>query len=212
MQRRRALLPGLVALAVVVAGVSAWAPPAGASGADSEWQFVERINELRADLGIAPVTQDAQLTAVARRWSVTMVDSNRLFHNMALPRWVNGWVKLGENVGVGTSVDALVDAFEASPPHLEHLVDPAYTLVGVGVIEARGQLWVTEEFERPASSARWVMQPTVRPARVDAVVATHGQVQANNRPPLIVPVVLRVLSRLRAWATGVAASVANKTQ
>jgi hypothetical protein len=200
-----------VALAVVVAGVSMWAAPAGASGADSEWQFVERINELRADLGIVPLTQDAQLTAVARRWSVTMVDSNRLFHNMALPRWVNGWVKLGENVGVGVSIDALVNAFEASPPHLEHLVDPAYTLVGVGVIEARGQLWVTEEFERPGSLAPTVVRPAMRPARAFAV-ATHGQVSADTQPRVVVPIVVRLFSRLRAWATGVAEGVGTKTK
>lgn len=209
MRRGHLLVRGLMAVALIAVGMAALPAPAGAAGADSEWQFVERINELRAGMGLGTLTQDAQLTAVARRWSATMASSNRLFHNNALPRQVDGWVKLGENVGMGASVDELVDAFAASPPHLEHLIDPAYTLVGVGVVEAGGVLWVTEEFERPAQYARWVARPSVQPAVVH-LVATHGQVVADAQPRLVTPLLVRLLDRFRAIATGVAGAVVRK--
>jgi len=200
----------VVAIVAAFIGPVTMATGAGAD-ADTEWQFVARMNALRADLGIAPLAQDARLTAVARSWSATMAGANRLFHDMALPRRVSGWVKLGENVGVGVSVDALVDAFEASPPHLEHLVDPAYTLVGVGVVQAGDQLWVTEQFERPAPPAPAAVRPVVVPEGAVEVV-THGQVLADPRPQLVVSPVLRVLDRVRSWATGVAGTVRRETQ
>ena len=193
-------------MAVVVAAALplAFASHAGAADADAEWQFVAGINELRAQAGEPPLTIDAQLTGVARQWSATMAGANRLFHNMALPRWVNNWTKLGENVGWGESVDVTAAAFAASPAHLEHIVDPAYSLVGVGVVESGGRLWVTEEFERPAPAT----QPVVRPAVAREAVATHGQVLADTRPALVFASPARVavaaLRDMRQWATRVA--------
>jgi hypothetical protein len=203
---------GVAVVAIVAACVGPVALATRASAdADTEGQFVARINELRADLGLGSLSQDARLTAVARSWSNNMAGANRLYHDMALPRQVNGWVKLGENVGVGDTVDALSNAFEASPPHLEHLVDPAYTLVGVGVVQVGDKLWVTEEFERPAAPERAAVRPIVMPEGA-VVVVTHGQVLADPQPQLVASPVVRVLDRVRSWATGVADVVRRETQ
>jgi len=41
-------------------------------------------------------------------------------------------------------------------------------------------------------------------------VSTRGQVLADSRPQLVVPMVVRGLDRLWSWATGVAASLGNE--
>jgi len=56
------------------------------------------------------------------------------------------WQKLGENVGVGPSVDSLTAAFIASPAHYRNLVDPSWDSMGVGVTIVNGTIYVAEEF------------------------------------------------------------------
>lgn len=135
-------------LALALIAVLLPAGTASASSYDTESEFVVRINALRVSQGLRPLVVDAQATNVARYWSLQMAQSNKLAHNDALPSQIANWWKLGENVGDGVSVDALEAAFEASPPHYEHLVDPAYRQIGIGVVEVDGLMWVTEIFER----------------------------------------------------------------
>jgi hypothetical protein len=101
--------------------------------------------------GLVPLTVDAHLTDIARSWSASMVGDGAISHNPDLAGQVggNGWRTLGENVGVGSSVDWLENAFENSPHHYANLVDPDYRWIGLGVVESGGQVWVTEDFEQP---------------------------------------------------------------
>lgn len=140
---------GLLVLVVPTVVVSLWAMPAHAD-AGSEWDFVTRINALRAAQGLGQLSLDPRLTTVAGVWSASMAQRNVLEHNQLLPYQVAGWTRLGENVGDGATVEQLERAFEASPPHYEHLVDPRYTRIGVGVaFDGKGRMWVTELFMRP---------------------------------------------------------------
>jgi len=73
-----------------------------------------------------------------------------LAHNPDLGAAVSGWQALDENVGDGPSVDDLWRAFVASPHHLENLLDPQVSAVGVGVVrDGSGRLWTTQDFELP---------------------------------------------------------------
>ena len=113
-----------------------------------ENEFVWRINFLRTERGLAPVTVDPELTAVARRWASSMAVAGEISHRPDLtvvgtdPRWVT----VGENVGVGGSVVALHDAFVASPKHLENLVDPDWQYIGIGVVFVGNTIYVAENF------------------------------------------------------------------
>jgi hypothetical protein len=127
------------------------ATAASAEPRSEELDFVARINALRVSQGLVPLTVDAHLTDIARSWSARMVGDGAISHNPDLAGQVggNGWRTLGENVGVGSSVDWLENAFENSPHHYANLVDPDYRWIGLGVVESGGQVWVTEDFEQP---------------------------------------------------------------
>ena len=118
-----------------------------------EAQFVVRVNALRASKGLAPLAVDPQLRDIARAWSAQMAAAGGISHNPALADQVSNWQKIGENVGVGGDVTTIENAFEASPHHYANLVDPAFTYIGIGVVDANGSIWVTQDFKRPAQTA-----------------------------------------------------------
>lgn len=142
--RRVALLAG-----VVLAAASA--PVAHAEPRSEEAQFFTLTNLLRVRHGLVPLVLDSQMTDVARAWSAVMAARGDLSHNPALEREVVDWKRLGENVGVGPTVESIQGAFEASPGHFRNLVDPAFRNVGIGVVDAGGLIWVTVAFKTPAN-------------------------------------------------------------
>ena len=163
MHRKRMLLIGLLA---AFSGLGLVWPlsTARAEPQSEEAQFIVLINQLRVSKGLVPLAPDGQLTNVARAWSAQMAQSGTLSHNPNYAQQMgNGWRKLGENVGVGASVDWLNQAFINSPHHYENLVDPDFRMIGVGIVDTSdGQIWVTEDFEQ-ARSATAVPAP-VKPA------------------------------------------------
>jgi uncharacterized protein YkwD len=57
-------------------------------------------------------------------------------------------VWLGQNVGVGNSVEGLQRAFMDSPPHRATILRRKTNLFGVGTYISRGRIWVTVDFEQ----------------------------------------------------------------
>jgi uncharacterized protein YkwD len=110
--------------------------PAGADNASDEASFVAQINNLRAAKGVPALSVDAGLTAKARAWAQTMADQHTIWHSHLSDGITADWRKLGENVGMGGSVDGLRVAFVNSPHHYENLVDPAFNTIGLGVVRS----------------------------------------------------------------------------
>jgi len=97
-------------------------------------QFLAKVNNLRASKGVGPLSGNGTLNSMAVGWSNHMASTGTLSHNPRLSSDAPpGWVKLGENVGYGSTVDQVYNAFVASSSHYPHMVDPAFTLTGVGV-------------------------------------------------------------------------------
>jgi hypothetical protein len=124
--------------------------PAAAGPEDptaDEARFVALVNDARARAGIAPLTVDAELTALARDWAAQMAAAGGISHAPRISAGVTqDWQKVGENVGRGPSVDPIMDAFIASPKHFENLMDPAFTKIGVGVVWSGTTLYTTHRF------------------------------------------------------------------
>lgn len=97
----------------------------------------------------AELSLDPELSKVARLHTKEMIRQNLLYHTKEsdLVHRVTGWSTLGENVGVGGTVDSLEQAFLASPGHRANILYTQYRNVGIGVDEALGQMWVTVLFE-----------------------------------------------------------------
>jgi hypothetical protein len=114
--------------------------------AGAEGDFVKKINSARASNGKAPVQVYWDLTDDARRHSKKMMERGEIFHNSNLGSVTTGWKALGENVGVGPSVNLLFDAFMQSSAHRKNILG-GYNYVGVGVaIESDSLMWVTMIF------------------------------------------------------------------
>ncbi|MDQ3304698.1 MAG: CAP domain-containing protein [Actinomycetota bacterium] len=133
--------------------VKASAPAASTESSPSrsvaaEQAFLERINDERASAGLDGLGSDPALVDVARSWSETMATSAGLAHNPNLRAQVSeatGWTRLAENVGVGSDMEGLHDAFMSSKGHRRNVLGD-FGSVGVGVRMAGGEIWVTVVF------------------------------------------------------------------
>ena len=135
-----------IAVATIIM-VSAFAVPAFAG---PEGTLLARINNSRANAGLAPVEMYWDLTDDARAHSGAMMQAGYIYHNPALSGVTGVWEKLGENVGVGLDANSLHDAFMASSGHRANILGD-YNYVGVGTKTSDdGLLWVTVIFMKAA--------------------------------------------------------------
>ena len=138
--------------AATVGFLAAMALPANAGSTSvDEAKFVRRVQSERESRKIVALSLRADLSAIARRHSVAMASTGVLAHDPALSSEIRGWQAIGENVGMGVSVDAIHQAFMHSPVHRSNILDPQARLLGVGVSKARGVIFVTEIFVQPSS-------------------------------------------------------------
>ena len=212
-----------VAMAAVVATVALGALPAKADAGDAG-RLLALTNQVRAAQGLPALTIDSQLTAVAQAWATELAGRGVISHNPSVRSQVTGWKVLGENVGVGGTVDAIHAAFVASPTHYANLVDSAYTRVGFGIVRPDARIFVVEVFMLPssaptassapkASSAPTASSatPATTPAPPAAVKATPAPTpapsaaQAPAEPaPELSPWMIYSMERLRSmgWPNG----------
>ena len=111
----------------------------------SERQFGRLMNRARENAGLPRLSLDPEASKVARKHSREMVEKNLLHHTPSptLVRRVTRWEILGENVGVGGTVDSLHGAFMDSPPHRANVLFAKFRHVGIGVTRGNGRMWVT---------------------------------------------------------------------
>jgi hypothetical protein len=167
---------------ILALGVSFYPAAAGADTGSDEATFVAKINELRAGKGLGALKVNANLVAKARSWSAGMASAGRIWHSTLSDGITEDWRKLGENVGMGGSVDGLHTAFVNSLHHYENLVDPSFTHVGIGIAMNGKTIYVTEVFMQlmapkappvtapptTTSTAPKVTVPTAAPKRTPA--------------------------------------------
>ena len=198
----KTLLRVVAALAVGAAATFLLSTAAGADPAASEGDFLARINQLRAENGVAPLAHDGQMADVGRRWSGEMARTNELHHNPNLKSEVHNWRIVGENVGVGSDVPTLQRAFENSPRHRENMLNPKYTHAGIGVVEAAdGRVWVTEVFKQTSAAAPKAAAAPVAPAPPKPPAPPRVRVTTPPRPkPAPAPVVRTQATAVRTMA------------
>jgi hypothetical protein len=136
-----------VVLGLILAlGVLSFPAGANADTVSDEATFVAKINDLRASKGLAPLQVNANLVAKARAWSAGMAAAGKIWHSTLSDGVTEDWRKLGENVGMGGSVDGLHTAFVNSPHHYDNLVDPAFSHIGIGIVMNGNTIFVSEVF------------------------------------------------------------------
>ncbi len=133
--------------AVLVSAVLVAAAPQSAQAAARpiERRFANMINDTRGAATLSSMKLSDHLSDVARKHSKRMAAQGELYHS-DLNRLLGPRITaVGENVGYGGSLDELLKAFLASPPHAQNILGD-YQQTGVGVVRADGRIWITQVF------------------------------------------------------------------
>jgi hypothetical protein len=171
---RKLVLGVILALGVTLIPMAA----AQADPVSDEAAFVAKINGLRASKGLPALQVHANLVTKARAWAAVMAAAGKIWHSTLSDGITADWKKLGENVGMGGSVDGLHAAFVASPGHYANLVDPNFTHVGVGVVMSGKTIFVAEMFMQTMASTA----PQVAPTPTTATTAPRPTTTTAPRP------------------------------
>jgi hypothetical protein len=184
------------ALSLIVTALAGSAAFAGAASASPAGDLASATNTARASAGLAPLSVNAQLSAVAQAWANKLAAANVLSHNPALQAQVSNWTVLGENVGMAGDVPTVQAAFMASPHHKANILDPRYTQMGVGsatsIYPSCGcpVLWVVVDFRRPATApaatAPVAPKPPVKTATVKPAIVKPATVKPVTVKPAAV--------------------------
>jgi uncharacterized protein YkwD len=93
---------------------------------------------------------NGRLSRYAKAHSQAMADAGYLFHSTGdqLLAALDGynWQLGGENIGVGTTLEGLEQAFMASAPHRQNLLRRIYQRAAVGIVREDGRTWITVIF------------------------------------------------------------------
>jgi uncharacterized protein YkwD len=144
--RRTAAVAVALLLAFFAQGVRASDADAAGTRRDA---MLSLTNEDRAAHDKAALSLDEELSRYAKIHSRDMATRGYLFHTEDLATRLKGvdWSIGGENVGVGSSLDGLEDAFMHSTEHRRNILRTAFDASAIGVYEdADGNVWVTVIF------------------------------------------------------------------
>ena len=186
--------PGrLIATGIGVALLSLLAVPAQVSAATAdESKLITLTNSVRASVGAAPLALDGTLSNIARGWAQVMAGNNAISHNPNYQGQVEAagfnWRRLAENVGMGPTVEIVHQALVNSPGHYANMTNPAYTMVGIGVANGGGYVWVVENFltvagSTPAPAPAPAPEPTPPPTSPPAPPRTTPPAPPPTEPP-----------------------------
>jgi uncharacterized protein YkwD len=151
--RRWVISAALAVLLLVAVAVCVYLPRdgqhiGGHPAATPRERMTELTNADRAEAGLDPLTLSLHVSRHARRHSRQMAEAGFIFHSTVgqLRRYIEGhkWSIIGENIGSGGSLVSLEEAFMASKPHRENILNPKFKHIGVGVIRDDDDvLWLT---------------------------------------------------------------------
>ncbi|MBW3647578.1 MAG: CAP domain-containing protein [Actinobacteria bacterium] len=146
---RAPLVMMFIILATLVLG-----PVQSAHASADEAQFLALVNVERVSRGLPILTLQPVISDnLSRPWSMQMAASGRLAHSGSgqqildsVARYYPTTTSAGENVGYAASVVELHAALMASAPHRANILSGTFRSVGLGVVQANGQVWVTQTF------------------------------------------------------------------
>jgi hypothetical protein len=180
---RRSFALALTALSLTVLPLASATADSGSDAA-----FVSRTNSSRSAYGLPPLSVAGDLTSIARQHAARMAASRAIFHNQSLTSQVCCWTDLGENVGAGSTVDGIHQAFMASPEHRANILSSRYTQIGVGTARGSdGRLYVDEVFRRPDGATPAAVLPPPPSTGIASAVLPQRASRSGVRAPYVVP-------------------------
>lgn len=124
-------------------------PTLDSSVTSYEKEVVRLVNEIRVKNGLKELTEDWELSRVARYKSQDMKDNNYFSHTSPtygspfemIKNFGLSFKSAGENIAKGYATpQAVVDGWMNSPGHRANILNASYTKIGVGYV-ANGRYW-----------------------------------------------------------------------
>jgi uncharacterized protein YkwD len=121
----------------------------------TEERLLELANQSRQKAGAPVLTLDPGLSQAALVHAQAMVDARALSHQFtgepSLPQRLADATNLqldqeGENVALDYDADDGHEHLMLSPPHRANLLNPAYNVVGLGVVRSGDRLYIVQDF------------------------------------------------------------------
>ncbi len=121
----------------------------------SEQRLLELANQSRRQAGAPPLTLDSGLSIAARTHALAMLKTRQLSHQFdgepSLPQRLAATTELqldqeGENVALDYDAEHGHQHLMLSPPHRANLLNPAYNVVGLGVVRSGDRLYIVQDF------------------------------------------------------------------
>ena len=152
-----------------------------------EQDMLQMANQARVRAGAPKLTLDTGLTAAARVHAQAMLEAHQLSHQfsgeLSLVQRLAATSTMqldlaAENVALDYSAQGGHDHLMLSPPHRANLLNPAYNVVGLGVVRTGDRLYIVQDFAHalPAYSSDEVK---------DHVAAAVNHMRHEvRRPPL----------------------------
>jgi uncharacterized protein YkwD len=141
---RHGRLPRL--LATTAALVAVVTLLAGCFGTQGQYDAFVAMNSDRAAHSVGPLIPHGELIAKAQAWADKLASDNGLSHSDLAAGIPGCWRSLGENVGYGSSITGIEDAFMASDDHRANLLNGTFQYAGTGVSMNSGRVFVVQVF------------------------------------------------------------------
>ncbi|HWO34090.1 MAG TPA: CAP domain-containing protein [Candidatus Acidoferrum sp.] len=155
---------------------------------EAEQTLLELANQARAQAGAPGLTLDAGMSKVARTHAEAMFAARQLSHQFegepSLPQRLAASTRThldqaGENVALDFDAGRGHQHLMLSPPHRANLLNPAYNVVGLGVVRSGDRLYIVQDFGHAL--------PTYSLAEVkDRIAATVAQARRQTNQPAFV--------------------------
>ena len=122
---------------------------------ETEHQLLALANQSRRQAGAPPLTLNAELSQAARIHARAMLAARRLSHQFdgepELTQRLAATTHLqldqeGENVAFDSDAQHGHQHLMLSPPHRANLLNPAYNVVGLGVVRGGDRLYIVQDF------------------------------------------------------------------
>jgi uncharacterized protein YkwD len=121
----------------------------------AEQQLLDLANQARVQAGAPALTVDAGLSRAARAHAEEMFAARQLSHQFegepSLPQRLGNATRTnldqeGENVALDMDAADGHKHLMLSPPHRANLLNPAYNVIGLGVVRGGGRLYIVQDF------------------------------------------------------------------
>jgi uncharacterized protein YkwD len=155
---------------------------------EAEHTLLELANQARAQAGAPRLALDAGMSKAARTHAEAMFAGRQLSHQFdgepSLPQRLAAASRTqldqeGENVATDFDAERGHQHLMLSPPHRANLLNPAYTVVGLGVVRSGDRLYIVQDFGHAL--------PTYSLAEVkDRISATVAQARRQTNQPAFV--------------------------